>query len=212
MRACEGCRRRKIKCDAASTNTWPCSACTRLKLHCIPPTGGNDQEYAGSASLTDSEELVEYSIPQSHGMNAMHSQPRSSHQYTVLPTISTTESISQYARLNIPYQLGSYSYSPDGFRDQYLVQDQAPFPTSNPMIQQSHAYYQHQPPAPVRHDSTVSSSGTEHSAAEELSEALGDLKIAEIGIGKFANSAGFNATDDSLSTVHKTAGQGWYRT
>ena len=183
MRACEGCRRRKIKCDAASTNTWPCSACTRLKLHCIPPTGGNDQEYAGSASLTDSEELVEYSIPQGHGMNAMHSQPRSSHQYTVLPTISTTESISQYARPNIPYQLGSYSYSPDGFRDQYLVQDQAPFPTSNPMIQQSHAYYQHQPLGLVRHDSTVSSLETEHSAAEELSEALGDLKIAENGIG-----------------------------
>jgi hypothetical protein len=58
----------------------------------------------------------------------------------------------------------------------------------------------------------VSSSGTEHSAAEELSEALGDLKIAEIGIGEFVNFVGFNAADDSLSTVHKTAGKGWYRT
>lgn len=38
MRACEGCRRRKIKCDAATTNTWPCSACIRLKLHCVPPS------------------------------------------------------------------------------------------------------------------------------------------------------------------------------
>ncbi|KAK6336454.1 hypothetical protein TWF696_002007 [Orbilia brochopaga] len=38
MRACEGCRRRKIKCDAATTNTWPCSACKRLKLNCVPPT------------------------------------------------------------------------------------------------------------------------------------------------------------------------------
>lgn len=38
MRACEGCRRRKIKCDAATTNSWPCAACTRLKLNCIPPT------------------------------------------------------------------------------------------------------------------------------------------------------------------------------
>lgn len=37
MRACEGCRRRKIKCDAATTNTWPCSACIRLKLQCVPP-------------------------------------------------------------------------------------------------------------------------------------------------------------------------------
>jgi hypothetical protein len=38
MRACEGCRRRKIKCDAATTNSWPCAACTRLKLNCVPPT------------------------------------------------------------------------------------------------------------------------------------------------------------------------------
>lgn len=39
MRACEGCRRRKIKCDAATTNTWPCSACVRLKLQCVRPNG-----------------------------------------------------------------------------------------------------------------------------------------------------------------------------
>jgi hypothetical protein len=37
MRACEGCRRRKIKCDAATTNAWPCAACIRLKLNCVPP-------------------------------------------------------------------------------------------------------------------------------------------------------------------------------
>lgn len=43
MRACEGCRRRKIKCDAATTNTWPCSACMRLKLQCIPPSLNPDQ-------------------------------------------------------------------------------------------------------------------------------------------------------------------------
>src|SRR6201985_4007523 len=40
MRACEGCRRRKIKCDSATTNTWPCAACVRLKLHCVRPAGG----------------------------------------------------------------------------------------------------------------------------------------------------------------------------
>src|SRR6218665_387597 len=38
MRACEGCRRRKIKCDAERTNKWHCSACNRLKLTCVPPT------------------------------------------------------------------------------------------------------------------------------------------------------------------------------
>ena len=44
MRACEGCRRRKIKCDAATTNTWPCSACIRLKLHCVKPNGYDGSE------------------------------------------------------------------------------------------------------------------------------------------------------------------------
>ena len=37
MRACEGCRRRKIRCDSATTNEWPCAACVRLKLNCITP-------------------------------------------------------------------------------------------------------------------------------------------------------------------------------
>ncbi|UKZ90917.1 uncharacterized protein TrAFT101_005918 [Trichoderma asperellum] len=53
MRACEGCRRRKIKCDAATTNTWPCSACIRLKLHCVRPNG-----YDGATDSTTYETLV----------------------------------------------------------------------------------------------------------------------------------------------------------
>ena len=204
MRACEGCRRRKIKCDAASTNTWPCSACTRLKLHCIPPTGGNDRDYTGTGSVADSDEPVEYSIPQSRGVNAMHSQPHPSLQYAHLPTISTTESAAPYARSDIPYHLSPYPYSPDGFRDQYLVHDQGPFPTSNPTLQGPQPYYPHQPPAQVRNDSTVSSSDSEHTVAQDLSEALGELKIAEIGIGKSVISAGFATTDSSSSTLYKT--------
>lgn len=44
LRACERCRRRKIKCDAASTNTWPCSACKRLNILCISPILNSIQE------------------------------------------------------------------------------------------------------------------------------------------------------------------------
>ncbi|KJZ76979.1 hypothetical protein HIM_03856 [Hirsutella minnesotensis 3608] len=54
MRACEGCRRRKIKCDAATTNTWPCSACIRLKLNCVRPNG-----YDGSADSTSTSTTYE---------------------------------------------------------------------------------------------------------------------------------------------------------
>lgn len=44
MRACQGCRKRKIKCDSATTNIWPCAACTRLKLVCVPPST-TDQDF-----------------------------------------------------------------------------------------------------------------------------------------------------------------------
>jgi hypothetical protein len=62
MRACEGCRRRKIKCDAATTNTWPCSACTRLKLHCIPPMLQYDRDYTSSAApvVLDHDHAAEF--------------------------------------------------------------------------------------------------------------------------------------------------------
>ncbi|KAK2741041.1 hypothetical protein FQN57_005778 [Myotisia sp. PD_48] len=52
MRACNGCRKRKIKCDSATTNIWPCSACNRLKLVCIPPSIEQDSE-TGSHDQAD---------------------------------------------------------------------------------------------------------------------------------------------------------------
>ncbi|KAI5798982.1 hypothetical protein EDC01DRAFT_25404 [Geopyxis carbonaria] len=62
MRACEGCRRRKIKCDAATTNTWPCSACTRLKLHCVPPMVQYDRDFGGNSNqvVLDHDNHVEF--------------------------------------------------------------------------------------------------------------------------------------------------------
>ena len=45
MRACDGCRKRKIRCDGALQNgPWPCGACVRLKLKCVPPTLDPDDD------------------------------------------------------------------------------------------------------------------------------------------------------------------------
>src|SRR5436190_21126398 len=68
MRACSGCRKRKIKCDAATTNTWPCSACTRLKLVCIPPTIGQDGDFSSHGQMP---EVVQQSAP----INALEPAP-----------------------------------------------------------------------------------------------------------------------------------------
>ncbi|KAI6875895.1 hypothetical protein KC323_g98 [Hortaea werneckii] len=51
MRACDGCRKRKIRCDGALQNgPWPCGACVRMKLKCIPPTLDPDDEQQASNS------------------------------------------------------------------------------------------------------------------------------------------------------------------
>ncbi|KAK4962225.1 hypothetical protein LTR66_012761 [Elasticomyces elasticus] len=43
MRACDGCRRRKIKCTSAVANgPWPCAACRRLRVQCHPPASSQD--------------------------------------------------------------------------------------------------------------------------------------------------------------------------
>lgn len=61
MRACEGCRRRKIKCDAATTNTWPCASCVRLKLSCLPPTLSFDGSDATNHTNQSSNDI--YTVP-----------------------------------------------------------------------------------------------------------------------------------------------------
>ena len=58
MRACEGCRHRKIKCDAATTNSWPCGACLRLKVTCVPPTVNYNQAHVGLPPSTSGLERV----------------------------------------------------------------------------------------------------------------------------------------------------------
>ncbi|KAK3675729.1 hypothetical protein LTR78_004370 [Recurvomyces mirabilis] len=53
MRACDGCRKRKIKCDGALQNgPWPCGACTRLKLKCAPPTLDPDEDQDGLSATS----------------------------------------------------------------------------------------------------------------------------------------------------------------
>ncbi|KAG8411432.1 hypothetical protein J3458_015493 [Metarhizium acridum] len=77
MRACEGCRKRKIKCDAATTNTWPCSACIRLKLHCVRPNGyeGSDTTTTYDTILDPSAQFQHMSLPGQAGQDSSKSVP-----------------------------------------------------------------------------------------------------------------------------------------
>ncbi len=177
MRACEGCRRRKIKCDAATTNTWPCSACIRLKLHCVPPTvhydpgngqgfepdrgeyesGSGDDEYHSQVSLQHLSasqkppQQVYQQVPYTDGLNMYHPLP-----YGQPPHAQQTM---QFNNMHAPSGPIDSHYPPQNV-----------FPVA-PLIQQPH-----QSASPeVYHQDQY--------GQQDLVDILGDLKMDAAGSG-----------------------------
>ncbi|KAL4953106.1 hypothetical protein BDW69DRAFT_184805 [Aspergillus filifer] len=176
MRACNGCRKRKIKCDAATTNTWPCSACTRLKLVCVPPTIGQEGDFQGqgldpypSSSLDtlnapeSSHSISSYAIPQTYRENVpSHGQ--------AMPQYSDGVGFSHYAPSSVSTQSTLFetrsSHEPIS-QDTYHSQQMFPVNQAQPIAE------------------GIDFGDHEHSTAENLSEVLGELKIDETGIAPY---------------------------
>ncbi|KAF3482040.1 putative C6 finger domain protein [Arthroderma uncinatum] len=216
MRACNGCRKRKIKCDSATTNIWPCSACTRLKLVCIPPSIDQEGEASGH------EQILDFSQPmlnQSSGSitSAASSQPLS---------IASTQP-SFHAREYYPAEPSRRAGDLRGYEsDSQLYQSQQPYLTSptddgrfyhhSPLdasasMQQSFHYAptSHPPPHPrdpphaLPHQShppppqfTVSTpqqpliqvaEPPQDTHPQDLTHAFDELKIDETGIAPYIN-------------------------
>ncbi len=183
MRACEGCRRRKIKCDAATTNTWPCSACIRLKLHCVRPNG-----FDSSSDEPQSYESVRSPYESPHAPNSFRQQlPPPEQQHfshlaktgPIYPPQASYQDTSglyhpvQYTETQaVPHDL-QYApvHHPVGVVDQqqYAAQTAA-FPT--PPLQ--HAPHPGGSPAETFHSEY---------AQEDLADLLGSLKVNEAGTG-----------------------------
>ncbi|KAK4673115.1 hypothetical protein QC763_108960 [Podospora pseudopauciseta] len=187
MRACEGCRRRKIKCDAATTNTWPCSACIRLKLVCVRPNGfdgsSEPQVYEPPRSqfetshvhegfrqplpLQDQQQLL------GHAPKPNLYAPQTSYQDTSALYHAVQYSDSQTVPHNLQYQPVHHAVSAVNVVDhQYGAQ--AAFPTP-PMQQPSH------PASPA---DTYQS----EYAQQDLADLLGSLKVNEAGTAPYLNS------------------------
>ena len=185
MRACEGCRRRKIKCDAATTNTWPCSACIRLKLHCVRPNGQYDgsptDQYdpSGAAYETAAQVSDGYRQMAMPHQSMMGGQPKpvsatgmypSHGSYTdhqgVYPSVSYGDAAAQ--------QNVAYSTMPSvGVMDQSYATASV-FPTP-PMHQHQSAHSEGSPES-YQHDQY---------GQNDISNVLGNLKLDEIGTGEF---------------------------
>jgi hypothetical protein len=184
MRACEGCRRRKIKCDAATTNTWPCSACIRLKLHCVRPNG----QYEGSPEETQSYEpsRAEYEAGQeSFRMMAMQ-QP--THQQMMS---SAHPKAAMYTSPPGSYP-GHQAVYPLTYGDASSVQQHIPYasvPPSVGVLDQPYAPANVFPTPPLQEMSAPHSESSPESYQTEqyshdLADLLGPLKLDERGTGE----------------------------
>lgn len=186
MRACEGCRRRKIKCDAATTNTWPCSACIRLKLHCVRPNGQYDgsptEQYEPSGSGYETAAQVQDSYrqmalpPQQAMMGGQPKAPSTASMYAPHGSYSDHQSV-----------YSSVSYG-DATTPQHNVQYSAMPPVG--VMDQSYASASVFPTPPVHHQSVHSESSPEsyqqdQYSQHDISDVLGALKLDEIGTGQF---------------------------
>jgi hypothetical protein len=167
MRACEGCRRRKIRCDSATTNTWPCAACVRLKLHCVPPVGGIDGDFA-DANSGEAAPNVNF------------------HDYNPSPSVGSTGQTFPPSYQGQTFdEYGTYGpgYSKDSF---YSQNDPYVTMYGQQVGQESLASFQGGTFHPVRADSDGhGQSPVAQYTAEDLSQHLGDLKINENGIAPY---------------------------
>lgn len=174
MRACEGCRRRKIKCDAATTNTWPCSACIRLKLHCVRPNsydGSSDPAASNSVPAAAFETAMD---PSSHYQQLQSHVPK--HAANVYashyPDQDAYHSMPFDSQHNLNYTT-AVAPPPGSVLDHHLQQPYAPhhaFPT--PPLQQV-----------PRPDDSSEACSTDSYQQQDLADLLGTLRVNELGTG-----------------------------
>lgn len=180
MRACEGCRRRKIKCDAATTNAWPCAACIRLKLNCVPPTVSYDKDFNGSQTFELEPKPLEYAtdVPPQHDYQR-HPVLQHGLPHQMAPSLpSPTPGM---------YQSSPYvdHQSQEAVHYQAMSQPQVVQQDLNYASQQ--AYVQPSAPPPAMTMTMTPPESEPHwrnDSVSNLSDALGELKIDHTAVGE----------------------------
>jgi Fungal Zn(2)-Cys(6) binuclear cluster domain len=219
MRACEGCRRRKIKCDGATSNTWPCSACVRLKLNCTPP------KFAYDDSFTDAQPELSPAFLTFGSSNTKESKELPTSPEFGL-TIADFPSQEDFLSMNMTDR-SHYSSTTGSYQQPiYASQSQSPSfhpPTSFPAVNESSFPSANPFPSPPPQQLPQSTASERKNvplmrrkfvsrrySAGDVSDALGHLKITDGGVGKLLLSQEllnpyFDGTDGSFSSLHKEA-------
>lgn len=177
MRACEGCRRRKIKCDAATTNQWPCAACVRLKLHCVPPTVNYDRTQSMGGHLSGLEHVLDFDNVHSSADEDFQNPPNLSQNYDV----PNPQDHLQPRHGSFGENIGAFQTPPYSERAPSL-NDFPNYDDMSGMQIRSGAY--HDPSNFTMPSQNGASWSNDQMSAAELTEVLGELKIHESGEGK----------------------------
>lgn len=182
MRACEGCRGRKIKCDAATTNAWPCGSCVRLKKNCVPPTFSYDRNQVVNSNMSGFEKVLDFD-------NSSGDEEYTPHQ-SATQVFELDSSIGHQQSRSGPYSdsLGVFQtppYSERGLSNRDLSYDditRVPLHVEGPFRDRTSF---NSPLRPTLTAPESSSVWNEQYLAAGLSSMLGELKIDESGVGMF---------------------------
>ena len=184
MRACEGCRRRKIKCDSATTNQWPCAACSRLKQHCVPPTVNYDRTYGTGVTASGLESVLDFDNSSGSGDEGYDgSAPTHVSQMYELadPGDHLNQSQNSYSGSLGTFQTPTYVGGTSNQHDYGAYQSVTPINTTF----STHAVFETPLSRSVTAPEVSYIWSNDHDAAANLSDVMGQLKITEAGIGRW---------------------------
>lgn len=181
MRACEGCRRRKIKCDAATTNTWPCAACVRLKLQCVPPSLNYDRVHGGGGTYSGLEGVLDFDHSSASGDDEHYGHHEEATQFYDFGNPSDS-----LQTRHIPFGQGTTHYpnpANPGNQPEFNYEVVTSMPMTLPETYQNPSVFQavNAAPAPPLHDD--SNWANDQPTVTDLSDVLGELSIKENGVG-----------------------------
>ena len=187
MRACEGCRRRKIKCDAATTNSWPCAACVRLKLTCVPPTVNyNRAQQMGMGPGSGLERILDFADSGGEsgdsGDEGYMPRPHFQHVYQSPEMIASQPS---YTSGMVPFNSSPYQEKPEHPHIRYDSVTSAPISVPEGSYHSQGGYHHATVSADSIHGMSTSGSWPrDEISASSLHDAMGELKIDANGMGE----------------------------
>lgn len=188
MRACEGCRRRKIKCDAATTNSWPCASCIRLKLQCVPPSLNYDQVHGGGGSFSGLEGVLDFDHSSASGEDEHYgSYGDASHFYGFGDATASV----QNPQAAYGHDLGTFAANVERHQNPQAFSYSAvtSMPMTLPESYQHPTAFQSIEQVPPQPSPNSNAWTQDQCSPADLSEVMGELSIKENGVGTSKSAA-----------------------